>query len=135
MSPLALLRTHGSAPARVGSVRIQTPLSELNTLLVQARQQAVQSAQTLWAMALPFLLLLVSVQTRHWLTEVAATICVVGGFIAAPLLTLAAWIGLALPESLPLHQASPTLFMVAIIWLALALVSAHLHQDAQRNDA
>jgi uncharacterized membrane protein YGL010W len=68
-------------------------------------------------------------QARHWLAEASATLCVLGGFLAAPVLTVAAWIGLALPERMPLHQASTPLFLIAVIWMALALIGAHLHQE------
>ena len=74
-------------------------------------------------------LVVTSPQARHWLAEASATLCVLGGFLAAPVLTVAAWIGLALPERMPLHQASTTLFLVAVIWMALALIGAHIHHE------
>ena len=74
-------------------------------------------------------LVVTNTQARHWLAEASATVCVLGGFLAAPLLTVAAWIGLALPERMPLHQASTTLFLIAVIWMALALIGAHLHHE------
>lgn len=80
--------------------------------------------------------LLAAPQARHWLAETGATLCVAGGFIAAPVLTLAAWIGLALPPRVLLHQASTALFVIAIIWMAAALIGAHLHHNrgAERLD-
>jgi hypothetical protein len=73
------------------------------------------------------LVLLASEEARHWIAEAAATICVVGGFIAAPVLTITAWIGMVTPKMLPLHHLSTFLFLVAIIWLAVAFIGAHLH--------
>jgi uncharacterized membrane protein YGL010W len=64
--------------------------------------------------------------------EAGATLCVAGGFIAAPFLTLAAWIGLALPQRMVLHQASTALFVIAILWMAAALIGAHLHHNRRR---
>ena len=80
----------------------------------------------------PLLLPLASAATRHWLIEAGATLCVAGGFIAAPFLTLAAWIGLALPQRMVLHQASTALFVIAILWMAAALIGAHLHHNRRR---
>lgn len=88
-------------------------------------------AQALPLILAPAMALIASTHVRHWLGEVMATVCVVGGFIAAPLLTVAAWIGLALPPNMPLHRASTTLFLVAVIWLALALISAHCYHLMQ----
>lgn len=79
----------------------------------------------------PLLLPLASAATRHWLVEAGATVCVAGGFIAAPFLTVTAWIGLALPRRMLLHQASTALFLVAILWMAAALIGAHLHHHRQ----
>ncbi len=69
--------------------------------------------------------------TRHWLVEAGATLCVAGGFIAAPFLTVTAWIGLTLPRRVLLHQASTALFLIAILWMAAALIGAHLHHHHQ----
>lgn len=92
-----------------------------------------RTPQAFAALALP-LLALAAPQTRHWLAETGATLCVAGGIIAAPVLTLAAWIGLALPPRMLLHQASTALFLVAIIWMAAALIGAHLHHDRRAAD-
>lgn len=77
----------------------------------------------------PIVLILVSATARHWLVEALATICVVGGFVAAPLLTVAAWIGLVLPNDMPLHHFSSTLFAVALIWVSVAVLGAHVHSS------
>lgn len=79
----------------------------------------------------PLLVPLASQATRHWLVEAGATLCVAGGFIAAPFLTVTAWIGLALPRRVLLHQASTALFLIAILWMAAALIGAHLHHHHQ----
>jgi hypothetical protein len=78
------------------------------------------------------LVLLWSEAARHWIAESAATFCVVGGFIAAPILTITAWIGMIAPNLLLLHRASTLLFLIALIWLALAFISAHLHHSRQQ---
>jgi hypothetical protein len=52
--------------------------------------------------------------------------------MAAPLLTLLAWIGLMLPDNAPLHGAATTLLVIAIVWLSLALISAHMHHHRQQ---
>ncbi|WIG61584.1 MAG: hypothetical protein OJF49_004332 [Ktedonobacterales bacterium] len=80
-----------------------------------------------FVLGLALLAALSNPQVRHWLGEALTTLCVVGGFIAAPFLTLSAWIGLALPESMPLHRASTALFVVALVWMALALIGALFH--------
>lgn len=78
------------------------------------------------------LVLLSSGAARHWIAESAATVCVVGGFIAAPILTITAWIGMIAPNLLLLHRVSTLLFLIALIWLALAFISAHLHHSRQQ---
>jgi hypothetical protein len=78
------------------------------------------------------MVLVSSEQTRHWLAESVATVCVVGGFIAAPILTILAWVGMMLPNLFPLHRISTLLFIIAIVWLALAFFGAHLHHAHQQ---
>jgi hypothetical protein len=77
--------------------------------------------------------LLSSGAARHWIAESAATVCVVGGFIAAPILTITAWIGMIAPNLLLLHRASTPLFLIALIWLTLAFISAHVHHSRQQT--
>ena len=93
------------------------------------RPIATRGRQALPALVGLLLVPLASAATRHWLIEAGATLCVAGGFIAAPFLTVTAWIGLALPPRMPLHQASTALFLVAILWMAAALIGAHLHHN------
>lgn len=82
---------------------------------------------------LPALTLLLSSQVRHWLVETLTTVCVLGGFILAPILTVVAWVGTVLPDRMPLHQLSTTLFVVALVWIGAALVSAHMHHAMVRQ--
>jgi hypothetical protein len=79
------------------------------------------------------LVLLSSGAARHWIAESAATVCVVGGFIAAPILTITAWIGMIAPNLLLLHRVSTPLFLIALIWLILAFISAHLHHSRHQT--
>jgi hypothetical protein len=82
---------------------------------------------------LPALIVVFSSHARHWLVEAIATICVLGGFMLAPVLTLAAWVGMVLPAYMPLHQISTTLFAVALVWIGAALVGAHMHYGIARR--
>lgn len=63
---------------------------------------------------------------RHWLGVVLANLCIVGGVVAAPLVSLLGWVGMAMPTHSLLHAAAPVLFMAALIWLGLAIVGAHV---------
>jgi hypothetical protein len=101
--------------------------------IVAMNRRCIELIQWTLALAGIILVLLSSVEARHWIAESAATICVVGGFIAAPILTIAAWIGMMAPNVLLLHRISTPLFLAAIIWLALAFMSAHLHHSRQRT--
>lgn len=101
-----------------------------------ARKVGEQSKRLLVALpliVLPVLTLLLSSQARHWMGEAITTVCVLGGFILAPVLTLAAWVGVVLPEYMPLHQLSTTLFVVALVWLGAALIGAHVHHGMARR--
>jgi len=62
---------------------------------------------------------------RHWLAMALTNVCIVGGVVAAPVVSLAGWVGMALPPRAPLHAAAPMLFTTALIWLCLAIVGAH----------
>lgn len=96
---------------------------------VDARATILRAERLLPALAALLVVSLSSAATRHWLIEAGATLCVAGGFIAAPFLTVTAWIGLALPPRMVLHQASTALFLIAILWMAAALIGAHLHHN------
>lgn len=73
--------------------------------------------------------LLASLTTRQWLATAFATVAIVGGILAAPVMSVVAWIGVTLPDHAPLHQAAPTLFIGALLWMAMAFVSAHARRD------
>lgn len=82
----------------------------------------------------PALALLSSPTARHWLVELVANITVLGGFVGAPVLTVAAWVGLVLPERVPLHRISSTLFVVSLLWVCAAVVMAHVHERKLQGD-
>lgn len=71
--------------------------------------------------------LLTSPLLRHWLIVLVINICVVGGVVAAPVVSVLAWIGMALPTHTLLHEASPLLFGTSLLWLSLAIFGAHAH--------
>lgn len=81
----------------------------------------------------PLVLFLANAAVRHWLLEAFTTVCVVGGFIAAPILTLIAWIGVVLPPQALLHAISTPLFVLALCWLSLAVISAHVHYNKRQQ--
>ncbi len=64
-----------------------------------------------------------------------ANVCVLGGVVGAPCISILAWVGMALPTKAPLHQAAPTLMTGALIWLALAIVGAHAFRLDRRDGA
>lgn len=70
--------------------------------------------------------------------KVLATIsdvCVVGGVIVAPLLTMIAWIGCVLPEGSLLHQLAALFFGVALVWLCSAIIVAHAQSSNTQHAA
>jgi uncharacterized membrane protein YGL010W len=119
--------------ARLRGVGVREPRAAALGVVKKCERMAARARHALPLAAAAVLIWLALVvanpQARHWLAEASATLCVLGGFLAAPVLTVAAWIGLALPERMPLHQASTPLFLIAVIWMALALIGAHLHQE------
>jgi hypothetical protein len=124
--------------ARIRSVRPEERRELAVGIIRSYLRSGIRSVQTLWFVILPIFLVLLNSQARHWLSEALATVTVVGGFLAAPILTLMAWIGLALPEGVLLHRASTAMFLIAIIWMAFALIGAHLHHHrhyAQDSEA
>ncbi len=66
-----------------------------------------------------------STPLRHWMLEALTAVCVLGGILAAPVVSLIAWLGLVLPENTGLHRIAPVLFGAALIWLCLAILGAH----------
>ncbi|HEV8193921.1 MAG TPA: hypothetical protein VGP82_20925 [Ktedonobacterales bacterium] len=68
---------------------------------------------------------------RQWTGHLLANVFIVGGIVAAPLVSVVGWIGVALPPRTALHEVAPTLFTSALIWLLVAIVAAHAH--SRRN--
>lgn len=102
-------------------------------LVASAWRKTRQSGRMLFALPLvvaPVVALVLGSQARHWVVEAFTTVCVLGGILAAPVLSLAAWVGMFLPEHMPLHQWSTLLFGVSLVWLCAALVGAHVHSRA-----
>jgi hypothetical protein len=121
-----LLSRERSAGARQWRLR-QT--QTVGGIAHSARQVGMRAA---WALG-PALLALANPHFRHWLAQALGSACVIGGFFAAPLLTLVAWLGLMLPARVALHQASTTLFAVALIWVVLAVLSAHVQANKRQD--
>lgn len=124
--------------ARMKSARLRAERHRLGDgqFGTMTRRRSIEFLQRVLALVGIVLVLLSSGVARQWMVESAATICVVGGFVAAPILTLTAWVGMMTPNLLLLHRVSTLLFLVAIIWLALAFIGAHLHhsQEQTRNN-
>ena len=96
-----------------------------------AHKGRVQSILTwrVWSALLILLMVMISLLAnptyRQWMLTALANIAIIGGILAAPVISLVAWIGVALPAHAPLHQAAPTLFIGALLWMAMGIVSAH----------
>jgi hypothetical protein len=73
--------------------------------------------------------LLANVTYRQWILAALANIAIIGGIVAAPVISLVAWIGVILPVHAPLHQASPTLFIGALLWMMMGFISAHARRE------
>lgn len=129
MGPISLLRGFG-LDMEAGRDRLSEGATRVSAQMAQARERVIGLAQT----ARPALGTLRGAPRRVWMAERTGTICVIGGFIAAPLLTMLAWAGLLLPATTPLHGGAEALFVVAIILLGLALVSAHTQLDRTGSD-
>ena len=71
------------------------------------------------------LMLAASPLARHWLGEFVSTICILGGIVAAPVVSMVAWIGLVLPTHALLHQMAPVLVATSLVWFFVAIVGAH----------
>ena len=68
---------------------------------------------------------------RHWAGHLLANVFILGGIVAAPLVSVVGWIGVALPPRTGLHEVAPALFVGALIWLLTAIVAAHV--NSRRN--
>jgi hypothetical protein len=115
----------------------QATLPSMSELRRRTAHLGRASAVGIWQVTLASLTvatgLLTSETFRHWLGLVLANVCIVGGVIAAPIVSLLAWVGMALPERAPLHMAAPVLFTVALIWLSIAIIGAHAHSAATQH--
>jgi hypothetical protein len=79
------------------------------------------------------LLVAASPVARHWIGVVVSNVCILGGIVAAPLVSMVAWIGLALPTHALLHQIAPVLVATSLVWFFLAIVGAHALRLDQRK--
>jgi len=133
LGPDILARAKGHRHPADGSSPDDHPISVIHHYLTESIQESGRKVLQ-WILVsaeIVLVVLLSSADVRHKIVESAATICVVGGFIAAPILTITAWIDMIAPDVLPLHHLSTPLFLIAIIWLALAFIGAHLHHSRQ----
>jgi len=89
----------------------------------------------LWSMLIALWTRLGSPITRHWLATVLANICILGGILAAPVVSAVAWIGLALPQHALLHQMAPMLVAGSIVWFGVAIACAHAFRLDHHDDA
>lgn len=83
--------------------------------------------------AAALLLLVASPLARHWLPVVFANVCILGGIVAAPIVSVVAWIGLILPTHALLHQIAPALVATSLVWFGMAIVGAHAMRLDPRN--
>ncbi len=95
--------------------------------------QRTQQVLTWSAMAAALLTALSSSVTRQMLGHTLANVCILGGIVGAPFISVLAWVGMVLPTTAPLHQAAPTLMTGALIWLALAIIGAHAFRLDRRD--
>jgi hypothetical protein len=86
-----------------------------------------------WSALLIALMVMISLLAnpayRQWVLSALSNIAILGGILAAPVISLVAWIGVTLPSHAPLHQAAPTLFIGALLWMAMGIVSAHARRE------
>lgn len=122
MGPFVLLRGHGAA-AQDWDERLTEPAERCDAAS-RCRGEIAAFPALRSATAL-----LGNPGARRWLIEMATNFAVLGGFVVAPVLTLAAWLGLVLPDGIFLHRLSSTLFVVSLIWICAAVVVAHMHES------
>lgn len=79
------------------------------------------------------IVLAASPMARHWLPVIVANVCILGGIVAAPVMSVVAWIGLVLPTHALLHQIAPVLVAASLVWFGMAIVGAHALQLAPGN--
>jgi hypothetical protein len=112
---------HGQIPGAEGSAR-----GRLET--TQRSQQALT-----WSAMGALVTAVTGLMTRQMLARTLANVCILGGIVGAPFISMLAWIGMVLPTTAPLHQAAPTLMTGALIWLALAIIGAHAFRLDRRD--
>src|SRR5260221_14430471 len=78
--------------------------------------QTKRDRQRTRLMLLALLMRLGGPVTRQWLASALANICILGGILAAPVVSVVGWIGLALPKYALLHQMAPMLVAGSLIW-------------------
>jgi hypothetical protein len=122
---LVLLREH-AADAQEWRGRLQERAQWVSRIIARAAHVALLAVG-------PALALMSNASVRHWIVEMVINVAVVGGFVAAPALSLIAWVGLALPQQMPLHQASSGLFVAALVWVCIAVVIAHMREGAGQS--
>ena len=92
----------------------------------------------LWSALLIALMVTISLLAnpayRQWVLTALSNIAIIGGILAAPVISLVAWIGVTLPSHAPLHQAAPTLFIGALLWMAMGIVSAHARRESSASN-
>jgi len=125
------------SPLYVQSAQPAQPLQRVqptqHLASIGAQRAVEQPAWRVAAQASPAILraatlrVVTSAALRHWLIEALATVCVLGGVLAAPVLAMVAWVGLLLPTRALLHLAAPTLMIVALVWLIAAILVAHVN--------
>jgi hypothetical protein len=86
-----------------------------------------------WSALAALLTAVAGSMTRQKLAHALANVCILGGIIGAPFISMLAWVGMVLPTTAPLHQAAPTLMTGALIWLALAIIGAHAFRLDRRD--
>ena len=71
--------------------------------------------------------------TRQVVVYHAATVGILGGVVCTPVISVLAWVGMVLPEKATLHQLAPMLMTAALVWLALAIVLAHVCRPSRQR--
>jgi hypothetical protein len=115
VGPMTLLRGLG-ADMDARRDRMTEGMAHVSSRVTHTREWVA----TLPRAARPTLLAMRAASRRLWTAERTTTICVLGGILSAPLLTV-------LPGAAPLHQGAQALMLAAIALLMLALVSAQAH--------
>ena len=76
----------------------------------------------------------------HVATQVAVAALLIGGVVATPLLAALALVALVAPAFPFVRHAAPALIVASLVWLALAIIGAHMgigqrttHDDADTS--